>query len=314
MKIEDDLPASPEKPIDNLPQQKPSGIKIKRPVLSPEEELLESKNYTERAKQLFQYWNNLAGPIVRHRITNPLSKSCRRALENLDKIINRGYSDEDIKRAMNNYRSLLMLENLRVSSEFCGVNVGLGRFLEQTPFFKERLNKLGVSVDSWFKECLLPWEQLREKYSKEKKDTRPEVTEELQRQWRARTNKKKFTVDEENIFRVVANRVYDYFISLADFKSDTSCNNKNPETCVKFVIKYLESRSHDFNIVPGWIQGQNFLNGSMTAYLTEIGYVQEGWDDSSAKEREERIERSERARKLKEQQDREARESLIGED
>ncbi|MDD5053644.1 MAG: helix-turn-helix domain-containing protein [Sulfuricurvum sp.] len=281
------------------------GIKIvrdknltKRHLLS-EEEFANLEGYSERAKKHLLYWNNLGKPIPNHLIKNILSKTCKNSLAALDYIINQGYSDDEIKAAFQNYFKLLTMPNCKLYQDSMAVRNPLSEFLSPSPIIRKRFLESNINIESWFKECLLPWEQLQQKYTKEFKNPYPIVTEKLKEAWKVEAPRKKFTVDDENIFRKTAERAYNYFINLEDFKCVAGYNNRHPATCVDLIIEELKSEDYNFERVPYWIQSDNFFKNKLEPYLKEMNYIIEGYDRYCREQEYERIRRIER----KEQQE-----------
>jgi hypothetical protein len=308
--------------INSPSQHFSSGIKIsrenpklilkqmKKKTLSSKEDFLSSNQYSQRAKQLLVYWNDLPAPIKHFQLTHPLSKICVSALDSLEHVINQGYTDDQIKFSFHNYQRLLAMKNCKLFQNSAAVNMSLGDFIRPAVFFKKKMEAFAPNVQGWFYECLPAWEMVYEKYCKEKKDAYPDVTIELKAQL-SRYRDKKFTMDEENILRVVAKKGYNYFMNLKDFKEDISHKKKYPATCMNFVVKYLAEKT-DFclDMIPGWVQADSFFNGDLTAYLREIGYIQDGWDSHCEAEEQNEQDYFEMERQFAIERDREARAEL----
>lgn len=278
-KEEGDAHASPPANDIILPK-----IKINRetkPILSTllsKEQFLLLPGYTKEAKELFLFWNSLTDPIQHHTLDTK-TKVFKNSLEALDRKLNKGFGLDQIKKSMTQYQRLLVMETLRVSSTYKGINVSLKDFLDNPSYYKESLKKHKIDIKSWFDECLLPWSELEDKYSLAYKDKYPEITKELVATWPG--ERRNFTVKEMNIFRKVAERTYNYFVGLKDFKDDTFANHTRPATCVHFIWRMLKEKSHcDFGLVPGWTQGERFFQ-ELDLFLREITWIVPGHDAHS---------------------------------
>ena len=175
------------------------------------------RNFTEGVKELFLYWNSLGDPIPYHK-TDPKAKSFTRSLSELDILLKRDYSKEEIKQSMANYKWLLGLDSFllrRVS----GTVVGLCDFIKFSNFQVDQIkkfNKLIVEkgVDSWFVECLNVREVLESRWSKLKPNPYPKETEKLKQLWKEFGGRKLHPVDDENIFRQISIKAHTYFENL----------------------------------------------------------------------------------------------------
>jgi len=266
-----------------------SGIRINRPYVPPqnpikkpstilsEEEFMMLPGYTKEAKEALLYWNALPKHSGSHRL-DPSSKTFIESLEAADRAINRGATLNIICNAMDNFAKILNLDHPRYARTNAALSVGMADFFEPKPYIREKMDIMELRFKSWFLECSKnQWLTLEDRYSKEYPNKYPDVTEALKQEWPG--ERREFTIREENILRKTAERLYNYFVTLKDFKSDLTYNKTYPYTCVKFLWRLLaEKKSFDFGSVPYWIQSPDFFVESMGPYLKEIGYVVDGWD------------------------------------
>jgi len=269
-------PAADNSIVSNSP------VKINRGKINPDiltiEEFLIFPGHTKEAKEIMLFWNSLPSPLIKHTL-NPKTKQFHKALDAIEFALNMGNSAKDIKKAIFHYQMLLSMPYSKINNGFYGVVVGLPDFFRPIKTAVENLKKIGINITSWFDECSLNWGDLQERYSKEYKDKRPDITEALTNTW---PGEKRFTLRDKNILRKTAERTYNYFVGLKDFKKDNSHNNKLPYTCVNFIWRFLkEKKDYDFKSIPYWIQGEQFFTDDLTPFLKEIGYIVPGWDSSN---------------------------------
>jgi hypothetical protein len=252
----------------------------KQSTLLTEGQFLLLPGYTIEAKELFVYWNTLGKPIPRH-LLDIKKKVFKNGLENLDYRLNQGYKPDQIKLAMKQYRSLINLENPKTSFSYNGMIVSLGDFMRPSPYLKDQLKKIKIDIKSWFEECLMKWDDLEAKYGFVQKDKQPDITASLKYEWPG--ERKVFTIREENILRKIAERSYDYFINVKDFRDDTIHRHGYPATCAKLIWRMLsEKKNYDFGVVPYWAQSEDFFKIDLDLYLREIGYIVPGCARASA--------------------------------
>lgn len=267
-----------------------------------EEQLLIFPGHTKEAKELLLFWNALPKPIKHHRL-DTTTKLFHKVLDGLDHLLNLGNKPDRIKRSMQKYHKLLSLPTLRFNNKYLWMNVGLDHFIKPSTDIRERMVKVGLNIESWFDECCLDWRILEEKYSKAYPDKYPEITKSLEQTWPGKSND--FTANEKNILRKLSERVYNYFISVKDFKDDMTFKHKYPATCAKFVWRLLaEKNNFDFQSVPYWVLAGSLFEVDMPNFLKDINYIVPGWDGYCARMQEEQEERRNR-RVLADQKDRE---------
>jgi hypothetical protein len=301
------LPIDDNKTIPKVKINRPSPPPPKTTTLTPNE-FDDLQGYTKEAKGLLTYWNNLSKPIPHHRLDTH-SRTFVKALNNADRYLNKGYSVGQIKDAMDTYLRVITLEHPNYPG--CkGMVVGLDDFFEVNGFLKDApiIAKLGIK--SWLVECLRPWDEIEKKFSRQYQDKYPDVTERLKMTWPG--ERKEFTLNEENILRKTAERVYNYFIDLKDFKDDVTYNPRHPASCAPFVWKVLSEKGNfDFGKVPNWIQTDTFFIENVGPYLTDIGYIQRGWEAEAIRFS---TQQKNIARQQREQEEERGRESLTAAD
>lgn len=175
------------------------------------------RNFTEEAKELFLYWNSKGKPLTVH---YERGDTFTRALTNLDLLIRRKYTKEEIKKSIDNYFWLVSWkEFLLIGSKKAGTVVGLPDFIkfgkkmkDLIPQFNPLLIENGVT--SWFEECLNTREVLEARWSKLVKDEYPKETKKLKELWNEFGGRKLQGADDENIMRRLAVKAYNYFEKL----------------------------------------------------------------------------------------------------
>ncbi|MFA5208529.1 MAG: hypothetical protein WC428_07855 [Candidatus Paceibacterota bacterium] len=256
-----------------------------------QEEFMAMEGYSDRAKNLLLYWNSLGQPIPYHPIKNILSKTCKNSLKTLDHIINQGYSDEEIRSSFQNYYKLLTLDHCKLYQSSMAVRTSLSEFIEPSPLIRKRLLESRINIKSWFQECLAPWDCIWQKYTKEAKNPYPIIVETLKEMWKKEVPHKKFTIDDENIFRKTAEKIYNFFVDIKDFRCISGYNNKYPATCTDLIIMVLQKEGYDFERVPFWLGSENFIRNKLEPYLKEMGYIIDGYDSYCNEQEEERLRR-----------------------
>lgn len=258
-------------------------VKITRPVPKQlpvsltEDEFLNEMNYSsQEAKECFLFWNSLPNPIRHHKLDRS-TKVFKTSLDAIDCALKK-HSIEAIKAAMNSYCQLLRSKSLTLSLSAQGVNVPLNEFFVPSTMTTKIYARDGIPVaKTWFKECVNnPLPSLLLRYSRELPDKHPEITEALKKSWPG--NKRTLNIQEENIFKKTAERAYNYFIGLNDFRDGMGTKHKYPVTCIGFIWEFMkEKEGFDFSFIPYWIQGERFFQ-RLDAFLREKTWIIPGYD------------------------------------
>ncbi|MBU0778313.1 hypothetical protein KKH23_10100 [Patescibacteria group bacterium] len=175
------------------------------------------RNFTEQAKRIFLYWNSKGKPLTKHKEN---SGAFKKALIDLDLLIRRGYSEEEIKKSIDNYYWLITWKDfIQAGHDKSGTIIGLNQFTGFGPNTKDRIKKFNPdliknNVTSWFEECLNTREVLEQKWSKMVKDEYPQETKKLKELWEEFGGRKLDPVNDENIFRRLSIRAHEFFIKL----------------------------------------------------------------------------------------------------
>jgi hypothetical protein len=281
-------------------QDKPK-IRITRETKPVYSALLSLKGYTPESKQLMIFWNSLSYPIKHHQLDpdHINSKIVTRSLEALDRKLNMGFTPDYIKQVMTKYERLISLGGFKHPIVSC--SVALDQFLEPNKFASGMLRKLGIR--SWFDECCAEWDALEERHSRQVKDKYPAITEELIATWPG--ERRKFTINEINILRRTSERLYNYSMSLKDFKDDNEASRDRPASFAHFIWRLLQDRKKINGVVPGWINSEMFFL-EFNEYLKEIKWIVPGWDGHSSRVEEDRLNRMRNAERERRRIDEEA--------
>jgi hypothetical protein len=180
---------------------------------SPHRTKLNNRNpldcHPQDATSVFLHWNSIGKPLSRHEV-NPNSKTFKRSLEKIERLINQGFTVAEIKEAINNYHFFLTLPNNRINTTCYGVLCTLSEFIKfdkRTATYIEGLKSATHPlklVSSWFEECLHSKEDIEARWSKMVKDEHPKLTEKLKELWTEYGGGNHLGVDGENVFRRLA--------------------------------------------------------------------------------------------------------------
>lgn len=243
------------------------------PVVKPRiyrESIDPFKLFTNSAKELFLFWNSLGKPLPFHR-TDLKSKTFVRSLKHLDKLLLK-YSESEIMRSMENYKFVLEIDP-GVLSFSMGRIVSLEEFMEFSGLLlKKRIkrNPLLIGMDSWFLECLKPREELVIKWSKIIPDEHSEETKELKRLWKEFGGRKLDAVDDENTFRRISKRAYDYFESL-NGKYQWGITERYPINRMHYLFDVLQAEDQNWEYMqPQFLLSPKMFSEKLPMYWNKI--------------------------------------------
>jgi len=212
--------------------------------------------YSEVGKSLFLHWNSLGKPVQHHRIDSK-SKSFKDAMRELDRLLKKQYTASQIKGAMDNYQWLLtevgskLVRPSKGKSSLVGECVSLIDFLVFPEYLRLQITKFNppvAEISSWFIECLKSRDELQHKWFRLIKDEYPKVTKELKRLWADYTDKSVTTVDDENIFRNIAKKAYNYFVGI-QYKYNWDIGESSVESKLHYMFECLQAEGQDFRFM-----------------------------------------------------------------
>lgn len=234
------------------------------------------KPFTKQAKVLFNHWNSLGKPIPKIK-TN--SKSFKKGLESLDKLMNKSFTVDEIKSSMDNYKHILTMN----SSKLCrptekpyaiGSVVSLCDFCKMPEWIKpliEKSNKMIKDVDSWFMECMNTREYLEAKWSRFIKDEYPKITDKLKDLWDEFGGRElKNNADDENTFRRIAKKAYNYFDSITD-DYNWGLGQDPVIARIHYIFDAFEAEGYDFRMLkPHFLLADNVYSEKLPMHFDRI--------------------------------------------
>jgi len=258
-------------------------------VMSPNKQRLQDKNNKtdwlnayphEDCKSLLRYWLQHSPPLPRHR---PDSSVTLQALEALNKALHGwGYSEHDIRRAIDNYAYLLS-NDTKVAAGAArgqlGYRVGLDEFFEWKRATVEMAKKRrGLPVEQgWFRECLQDRQDLLERWCSLPPDEYPHVTKRLREMWKRVKGRDRLSVEEEKKLRICAVKLVEFVNKRG--KEGTREFTLNPHAVasegVKLLFEAIEWAVGEGcwdKVTVGWLVSRTMFEDRLPAYLREFGW------------------------------------------
>jgi len=155
-------------------------------------------------KVLFNYWNSLGYPFVRHRPIK--NKTTTRGILLLSKAIRKD-GEGKIIHAMNVAKEIFSSPWFKHTHTMDARKITLPDFFKYNSAVYSFVNKKYNFPISWYNECLKGVDHMKEKYNLELKDKYPDITEQLEVIWKEYTKEKKLTIEEKNILKKVSEKL-----------------------------------------------------------------------------------------------------------
>jgi hypothetical protein len=125
-------------------------------------------------------------------------------------------------------------------------------------------------MDSWFEECLKSREELEIKWSKIIPDEHPNETKELKKLWKEFGGRKLDAVNDENTFRRISKKAYDYFTEI-DKKYNWGMLDKYVMSKLHYMFDALQAEGQDFRLMkPYYLLADNMFNERLPNHWERI--------------------------------------------
>ena len=227
------------------------------------------------ASQLLSYWNSLGSPLTKHS-PNPENKVFKKMAKNVEWLIKNDFTAPDIIKSMETYHWLLNLEGSKLALYSYGVKVSFGEFIKFEKRTADHLKTVKTSlplkdVRSWFEECLLSRDTLEEKWSTMVPDDYPAITKTLKQGWLESGGRIPLTIDDENIFRRLSKKAYNYFEALEGVSFIQG--ERYPISKVHHLFDALKIvRGVNFKEAhPTWLASDRFFEETLPIYWSKMG-------------------------------------------
>lgn len=222
------------------------------------------------AQRIISHWNNLGSFIPKSNI-NVKSKTYELIIKKINCLLEK-YSEEEIIRSMNNYKFVVDID-FPILRPTIGKIVSLIEFIEfNARNLKKHLryNPELIGMDSWFKECLKTREELQIKWSKFVTDEHPEETKELKRLWYEFGGRDLNAVEDENTFRRISNKAYNYFKEIED-QYNWNIGRQYVLQKLRYIFEALKAEGQDFKrMKPHYLLAKNMFIETLPIHWERI--------------------------------------------
>lgn len=225
---------------------------------------------TTSVQRLILHWNSLGYPIPKHNI-NIKSKTYESIAKKMNTLLKK-YSEQEIIQSMDNYKFVINID-FPILRPTVGKIVSLLEFMEFKGCDLEKRIKFNpslIGIDSWFKECLQSKEKLQLKWSKLIEDIHPKETQELKRLWYEFGGSKLNAIEDENIFRKISIKAYNYFAGIDD-KYNWGIDKRYIIQRFKYIFEALLAEKQDFKkMKPHYLLANNLYDHTLRVHWERI--------------------------------------------
>lgn len=214
---------------------------------------------SQDAKIIFNYWQRLGYPFVKHaeRQSKVTSKGVRLIEKHLKK-----YSKTRIINCIETCRALFNAPWFKYRQYYASRKLTLPSFFryEQSEFSK--ISRKGIPR-SWFIECKRPLSKLEVKYSVRRKSKHPKIMEVLKDIWTRYTRERSFSVNTENTLTIAGEELYNFAIG----------NNLDIFMILETIDKMINENKSYQPKHAGWLKTNHFIQDRLPQELLKSNII-----------------------------------------